>query len=148
MSGSSSQLVQQHFVALIQAFGVLRTDATPCGQPMSVSTAHAMCELATEGQLHQKELAKRLGLDRSAVSRLVDQLVKRGWAERSPDPDGNDHRVRQIHLTTTGSDVAHRVLEARAERFSRLLDAIDEPKRQQVLDSLHLLKAATDATMH
>ena len=134
----------QEFVGLIHSFGVLRTDSTPCGQPMSVSTAHAICELATVGPMLQRELAQQLGLTTSSVSRLVDQLDRKGWATREADPKEADRRVRHIHLTESGLDVATNVLAARAERFDRLLNAIDVSKHAQVLDSLRLLRAAAD----
>lgn len=145
MFGADGEHLDEHFVALIQAFGVLRTDSTLCGQPMSVSTAHAICELATAGPLHQKDLVQRLGLDSSTVSRLVDQLRTRGWAERNVDPDSDDSRLRRIDLTSSGHGVARQVLDARRKRFALLLDAIDASKRDQVLESLHLLTAATGA---
>ena len=69
----------REFVGLIHAFRVLRIDATPCGQPISVSTAHAICEPAAHGP------------------------------------------------------------------FSQLLGAIEESKRPQVLEALHLLKDAANA---
>lgn len=135
----------QDFVAFIHAFGLLRTDATPCGQPMSVSTAHAVCELATQGPLNQKDLSDRLGLDASSVSRLVDQLTKKQWAQRCVDPNGLDKRVRLITLTDQGQQIASNVLTARAQRFGRLIEAVDESKRHQVLESLNLLKDAAHA---
>ncbi len=134
----------QEFVGLIHAFGVLRTDSTPCGQPMSVSTAHAICELATTGPMLQRDLAQQLGLTTSSVSRLVDQLERKGWATRQADPDETDKRVRRIRLTDNGLDIASNVLAARAERFERLLDGIDPSKHTQVLESLHLLREAAN----
>ncbi|MFT7601107.1 MAG: DNA-binding MarR family transcriptional regulator [Acidimicrobiales bacterium] len=145
MSRTPSDALGQEFVGLIHAFGVLRTDATPCGQPMSVSTAHAICELAAHGPLSQTELAGRLGLEASSISRLVDQLSRKGWAQRAPDPDSNDKRVRLVHLAAPGRQAAKQVTAARAERFGQLLDAIEESKRPQVLEALHLLKDAANA---
>ena len=145
MTPTPSEGLGQEFVGLIHAFGVLRTDATPCGQPMSVSTAHAICELAAHGPLSQTELADRLGLEPSSVSRLVDQLTRKDWAQRAPDPDSNDKRVRLVHLTGPGRRAAEQVSAARAQRFWRLLEAIEESKRPQVLEALHLLKDAANA---
>lgn len=145
MSPTPSDDLGQQFVGLIHAFGVLRTDATPCGQPMSVSTAHAICELAAHGPLSQIELADRLGLEASSISRLVDQLTRKGWAQRAPEPDSNDKRVRLVHLTEQGRHAAKQVSAARARRFGQLLDAIEESKRPQVLEALHLLKDAANA---
>jgi len=145
MSPSLSERLARDFVGFIHAFGVLRSDATPCGQPMSVSSAHALCELATGPALNQRDLATRLGLTTSTVSRLVDQLVEKDWAERRVDPDSTDTRIRLVALTSNGEHVAGQVLTARAQRFARLLDAIPLDKQSSVVESLHLLKAATDA---
>ncbi len=136
--------IANEFVGLIHAFGVLKTDSTPCGQPMSVSTAHAICELMTSGSLHQGDLATRIGLTTSTVSRLVDQLQQKGWASRRDDPASSDKRLRLVHLTEAGEGVAQTVLGARAARFDRLLASIDPTKHGQVLESLHLLRAAAD----
>lgn len=132
------------FVGLIHAFGVLKTDSTPCGQPMSVSTAHAICELHQQGPLPQGDLAARIGLSTSSVSRLVDQLEQKGWASRRNPSEGGDKRLRHITLTAQGGDVARKVLDARAERFDNLLAAIDPTRHGDVLDALHLLREAAD----
>lgn len=145
MSRTSSDALADDFVGFIRAFGVLRSDTTPCGQPMSVSTAHALCELASGAKLNQRDLATRLGLTSSSTSRLVDQLVAKGWAEREPDPDSSDTRVRLVRLTPEGNGTARRVLQARSERFSRLLDNVPQSKRSMVVESLNLLKEAASA---
>jgi DNA-binding MarR family transcriptional regulator len=145
MLGTQSDRLVADFVGFIHAFGVLRSDTTPCGQPMSVSTAHALCELATGPALSQRDLATRLGLTASTVSRLVDQLVEKGWAERCVDTDSTDTRIRLVVLTSDGDRIASQVLDARAQRFARLLDAVPDDKHSTVVETLHLLKVATDA---
>ena len=145
MSKATSDALADDFVGFIRAFGVLRSDTTPCGQPMSVSSAHALCELASGAKLNQRDLATRLGLTSSSTSRLVDQLVAKGWAEREPDPDSSDARVRLVRLTPVGNDAARRVMQARGERFSRLLDNVPQGKRSMVVESLNLLKEAASA---
>ncbi len=133
------------FVGFIHAFGLLRSDTTPCGQPMSVSTAHAICELHTGPPLNQRDLAQRLGLTTSSVSRLVDQLEAKSWAERVEDPASSDSRVRLVVLSELGAGAAERVLEERAKRFADLLDAVPPDKRDHVLEALTLLKEAANA---
>lgn len=41
----------------------------------------------TPGTLGTRETARLTGIDKSAVSRLLGQLEKHGWAERNPDND-------------------------------------------------------------
>lgn len=140
-----SEQLAENFVSFIHAFGVLRSDTTPCGQQMSVSTAHALCELATGPTLNQRDLASRLGLTASSTSRLVDQLVLKRWAQREPDPDSSDSRVRLVVLTPGGERTARQVLRARGERFARLLDRVPAEKRTMVVEAFSLLKEATHA---
>lgn len=135
----------ENFVTFIHAFGVLRSDTTPCGQQMSVSTAHALCELATGPALNQRDLASRLGITTSSTSRLVDQLVAKRWAQREPDPDSSDTRVRLVVLTPGGEHTARQVLQARGERFARLLENVPAEKRTMVVEAFSLLKEATHA---
>lgn len=66
---------------------------------MTVAAAHALMEL-TEGQLlSQNELAMRLGLEKSTVSRLAKILERRGWLQCSRSEA--DRRVVQLALTKT-----------------------------------------------
>jgi DNA-binding MarR family transcriptional regulator len=66
--------LQEQLVALIRAFGLHRPDQTPCGQPVAVAEAHALMELAQGAPLSQNDLAARLQLEKSTVSRLVGIL--------------------------------------------------------------------------
>ncbi|TDD56483.1 MarR family transcriptional regulator [Nonomuraea terrae] len=126
----------------VRAFGLHQPDRTPCGQPVPVSEAHALGELAREGALRQSELAHRLRLEKSSTSRLVTQLINRGWAERTPAPD--DGRGVLVRLTPEGANAAQRLAEARAARFAALLDRVPEGERATVLHALQVLTEAVD----
>ncbi len=96
---TSSQVrgLQEAMVAMIRAFGLHQPEQTPCGQPIPVSEARAVMELACDGALAQHELAARLRLQRGTVSRLVHQLEGRGWVAR--DRHDRDGRVAMLSLT-------------------------------------------------
>lgn len=146
MPKTPAALKGQDFVAFIHSFGLLRSDTTPCGQPMSISTAHALCELRTGDPLNHGDLATRLGLTTSSVSRLVDQMETKSWAQRCEDPGSNDSRVRLIRLTKLGEKIADQVIEARSNRFEQLIAAVPSEKQSDVLEALTLLKEAANAT--
>lgn len=129
-------------MGFVRAFGLHRPDRTPCGRPLSVSEAYALHELAGESWLAQQELARRLGLEKSTVSRLVAGLVDRGWANREPEP-GN-RRATRLCLTAAGSRVAQEVAAARRRRFESLLSALPEQQAAAVVDSLTLLRKVLD----
>lgn len=136
--------LQEAVSRFVRAFGLHQPDQTPCGQPIPTSEAHALGELARDGALRQSELAHRLRLEKSTTSRLVTQLINRGWAERTPAPD--DGRGVLVRLTQHGTNAAARLAEARAKRFSAVLDHVPEGERADVLRALNILTKAIDET--
>ncbi|MFE3448656.1 MarR family winged helix-turn-helix transcriptional regulator [Nonomuraea sp. NPDC059194] len=126
----------------VRAFGLHQPDQTPCGRPIPVSEAHALGELARDGALRQSELAHRLRLEKSTTSRLVTQLINRGWAERIPAPD--DGRGVLVQLTPAGTRAAEQLAKARAARFSAILNRVPENDRAGVLYALEILTEAID----
>ncbi|MFC9913978.1 MarR family winged helix-turn-helix transcriptional regulator [Streptomyces sp. NPDC127197] len=135
-------VLQKALGSFIRAFGLHQPETTPCGQPISVSEAHALGELAEDGDLRQVELTRRLRLEKSTVSRLARQLSTRGWIERVPAPD--DGRGVVLRLTPSGRRAAQNLAEARRERFSRLLESIPAHEREGVLHALDVMKEALD----
>src|SRR6478735_12423434 len=57
----------------------------------------------------QQALGQRVGIDRSVMTGLVDELVAAGLAERRPDPA--DRRARQVVLTDAGRTTLDRLDE-------------------------------------
>lgn len=144
--GSAEQPLelQRRIVAFVRAFGLHRPDETPCGAPVPVSEAHALAVLAEHGPLPQRDLGDQLGLTKSTISRLVDQLERRGWAGRRAG--GDDARQRLVGLTSEGRKVADEIAARRAERMARVLEHIPEGDRPAVLAALDALVAATRAS--
>lgn len=70
------------------------------------------------GDLRMRELARRLGLAESTVTRLVDRLERAGLAERRSERP--DRRSVLVGLTSTG----HLALRAVRDRLGRLLDEL------------------------
>ncbi|MBF8186192.1 winged helix-turn-helix transcriptional regulator [Nonomuraea sp. K274] len=126
----------------VRAFGLHQPDQTPCGRPIPVSEAHALGELARDGTLRQNDLAHRLRLEKSTTSRLVTQLINRGWAERTTAPD--DGRGVLVRLTTAGAKAAEQLAEARAARFAAVLERVPPDERTGVLHALTILTEAMD----
>ncbi|UZN04352.1 MarR family winged helix-turn-helix transcriptional regulator [Cellulomonas sp. S1-8] len=77
------------------------------GIRLSVSETFALGELAEAEVLSQQELADRLGLEKSTVSRLAEGMAHRGWLTRERADD--DRRLYRLRLTPEGKDVADRV---------------------------------------
>lgn len=140
--GLTGLVLQERMIALIRAFGLHRPEETPCGQPVAVAEAHALMELSREEPLLQKDLAARLRLEKSTVSRLVKSMEGRGWVGRIRSP--RDGRALELRLTGAGRQAAARLAEARGEKFARILEAIPEGDRAAVVEALSILEEAMD----
>jgi len=135
-----AQRLQDQMVALVRAFGLHRPDQTPCGQPVGVSAAHALMELAQEAPLSHGELARRLRLEKSTVSRLVKQLEQRGWVQQARD--SLDGRVVRLALTEQGRQAADQLAAARAAKFARIAASLPAREQETVLHALEVLMRA------
>ena len=138
-----SEAVRVDFGRLVRSLGVLRPDVTPCGERMSVSEAHSIAELYDLGPLSQLTLGTNLRLQKSTVSRLVDQLVERGWAERIADD--MDGRVSLVGLTVVGRRRAEGLATARRQRFADLLEPLTAEERSMTAAALTRLADLCDA---
>jgi DNA-binding MarR family transcriptional regulator len=67
----------------------------------------------------QTEIAAAAGLDRSSLTQLLDQVVRRGLIERRP---GRDRRTVSLHLTEEGRSALARA-EPRVEEHETILRA-------------------------
>ncbi len=132
--------LQQQMTSLIRSFGLHRPDLTPCGHRMSVSAAHALMELASSHPLTLNQLTTRLHLQKSTVSRLVDQLVRRRWMSRIPHP--RDGRAILLQLTNTGHRVARSVAASREAKFSAVAARLNGAELDSVLTALEILVSA------
>jgi DNA-binding MarR family transcriptional regulator len=129
-------------VRFIRSFGLHQPERTPCGVHTSVAEAHALSDLAL-CPLRLSELATRLHLTKSTVSRLVDGMEERGWVERLAV--AGDGRGVLVALTEEGKSVAARIERARAQRLKALLEAIPPARRSEVIDVLRLMEDAAHA---
>lgn len=143
-SADSVLALQEHLVAFIRAFGLHQPDRTPCGRPVPVSEAHALTAVAQVEALGQLELGRQLCLEKSSVSRIVAQLVTRGWVERVADQ--GDGRASLLRLTSAGRQAFVDLARARAAKFDRLLAEIPEHELDAVLHSLDVLTKALRGT--
>ncbi len=88
---------------------------------------------ASEGQ-SQQALSIALGIHRSAVVALVDDLEQRGLAERRRDP--LDRRAYALYLTPSGRDVLAELERIAQEHEAALLTALDASERSQLVSLL------------
>ncbi|MEU5536672.1 MarR family winged helix-turn-helix transcriptional regulator [Streptomyces sp. NPDC020362] len=80
------------------------------------------------------DLAAHLGVTKQAASQLVDEIVRKGYAERRPHPE--DARARLVVLTEQGWACTRAAEEAAAEVVSRWADLLGEGEVRALRDRL------------
>jgi len=115
-----------------------RSEASCCG--VTLAQCHIIVELGRSEKMSVNELAETLRLDKSTISRSVDNLVNTGLVQSEADPE--DRRYVVLKLNEQGVLVFDD-LEDRMERyFTEIVNYLPSEKREQVLESLTLLADA------
>jgi DNA-binding MarR family transcriptional regulator len=123
--------------AFIRSFGLLDQTRTPCGMPIAVSDAHALMEIMKNPGMDQMELSRHLGLSKSATSRLLLRLVKRGQVKRVKNRD--DGRAHNLSLTVKGKRQAELINRESLKTIGAIISGLSEDATQQLMQSLPLL---------
>ena len=111
-----------------------------------MSEVFALGELSEEGALSQQDLASRLGLEKSTVSRLAAGMEGRGWLSR--EREATNRRYYRLRLTAEGQDVARRVGQDLRDHHAHLLDLLTPQERQALATGLTGLVRAMESHDH
>ncbi|MEV0637086.1 MarR family winged helix-turn-helix transcriptional regulator [Streptomyces sp. NPDC050619] len=100
-----------------------------------VRPAHgfAFVRLAPDGAT-VTDLAAHLGVTKQAASQLVDEIVRKGYAERRPHPE--DARARLVVLTERGWACTRAAEEAAAEAVGAWVELLGEKGVRSLRDQL------------
>ena len=98
-----------------------------------------MMELPESGSITMNELAKRLSLDKSTVSRTVDNLVQSKMVDR--EIPANNRRTTLVRLTDNGRSVCKVINDDNNEYYRKALSAIPASKRNEFLESFEKLSS-------
>lgn len=128
---------------MIVAHGALDEARRPCGARLSAPHAWALLELRDGCSMTVTELAERLQVDRTNVSRLVARMASLGEIERVPHP--GDGRARPVRLTGRGTRLAQAVDRSSAEHFAGLLGRLGRGA-SEVVGALEALTRAMTKT--
>ena len=126
---------------LIRRLGFLeRSEANCCG--ITLSQCHSLIEIGRAGSLSVNQLAERLGIDKSTVSRIAEKLVTEGYILRQESR--RDRRYVSLCLTEQGQTFYNETDQRMNDYFSQIMAKIEPPQRKIVLQGLTILCSALD----
>ncbi len=112
-----------------------RSEALCCG--VTMAQCHAILEIGAAGELNLKDLAARLGLDNSTLSRTVESLVKDGLVERTPNMA--DRRATVIRLNEKGRAARDRINSTWNGICRDMFRGLSRDKHHQLIESVSIL---------
>ena len=109
---------------LFEAVGALDLSLT------QIKLLHHLDEAPQE--LTLKDAAALVHVSLPAASRMVDDLVRRGFVERNEDAE--DRRMKRVRVTERGRSVIRRLNAARLTGLEQFTQALSEDERRRSVD--------------
>jgi DNA-binding MarR family transcriptional regulator len=104
------------------------------GTTLSAAEGSLLVELRTAGEITQQQMADRLSVDKSRVSRLCAALERRDLLAR--ERDVRDRRNLRLCLTESGQKAATQLRQAWRDYHDRMLTAMTAGERHALLVGL------------
>jgi len=98
--------------------------------------------LLAKGPISQQELGEQLGIDRTTIVELIDELEQRGVVVRRRN--SADRRSYALVLTPKGRAFQKRALKAFEDAADEFFDALKPSERQLLSDMMRRLIVAAD----
>ncbi|MFF5966658.1 MarR family winged helix-turn-helix transcriptional regulator [Streptomyces collinus] len=105
------------------------------GVPLDRAAVALLRQIADSEPQRPGELAARLGVEASHVTRTVQQLQKSGYVTRVPDPD--DRRAQRIELTDAGGEAIAKIREAGVRGMQMALSDWSPEELRQLATLFH-----------
>jgi DNA-binding MarR family transcriptional regulator len=109
---------------------------------ISVTQCYALEALVKDGPLTLNELASRLYLDKSTVSRVAATLEKKKLLQRKTHT--GDRRAVRLAATSVGLELHERIRRDIEKRDQKLLDGFPPVVRRGMIELLRRLTAAAE----
>jgi DNA-binding MarR family transcriptional regulator len=121
--------VQQRFFELIAA------ELAPAG--INGREAAVLRAIDNPQPLAQGDIARRMGIDRTTMVALIDDLQERGLVRRRQDPD--DRRKNVVELTDAGQHITRQATQAGEQAERTFLSPLSADQAEQFKKTLHAL---------
>lgn len=139
--GGQVERFHREMVELIKKYQFRDRTQMTCGG-LSVSQCYVLEALEQSGAMTMNELAGRMHLSVSTLTRVVDQLVAKGLVTRREDE--RDRRYRLVDLTARGGAVFEDSWKAVFASEQAILEGFPAGQRESLIRLLRELNQAVD----
>jgi len=123
----------QQFREMLRVFDreLFLQDNASCCNGISLSQCHTLMEVEKNSEISVSDLAKKLSLDKSTVSRTVDGLVNINLVNR--DIPKENRRLALIRLTGSGKELCSSINNNNDSYISEIFGNFTDEERERFL---------------
>lgn len=117
----------------------MREEASRSGISIPVSHIRSLKCIHRIQNCHAKDIAERLSLDKSQITRVLKELVSLGYVKKVRNPD--NHRSQLLSLTESGDALLNKLMaldQLAVEKMTRHLT------EQQIVDFIYIAEMMTN----
>lgn len=96
----------------------------------------------TDETINNKQIAERMQLSPSRLTRIIDGLVTKGYMMREIEP--NDRRNMRVSLSKNGVLIVQQLNNAYVNIHKEILEDIDEPQHKPLISAMTNLLSALE----
>ncbi|MCB2293487.1 MarR family transcriptional regulator [Clostridium algoriphilum] len=121
---------------LVRNLGLLERNEACCSG-VTLTQCHAIVEIGRSEEINLNSLAELLNLNKSTMSRAIDNLVKQNLVIREVHTE--NRRYIRILLTEKGYEIYKQIEKSMEGYYSNIISLVSGDKKDQVLESLQIL---------
>ncbi|MGE5675500.1 MAG: MarR family winged helix-turn-helix transcriptional regulator [Mycobacterium leprae] len=112
------------------------------GSELHMGAIMMLRQLKEKPGITVSELARRSGMVKSHISKMIEQLCRQGYLEKRPDPD--DQRLLHVHLAPAGESLVADGEARAAKVWAEVMRAVPEAQLPEVTRGLQILLTALE----
>jgi len=106
-------------------------NVSSCCNGVTLPQCHALLEIENNKEISVTELAEKLTLEKSTVSRTIDSLVRKGFIQR--EIPSNNRRITKLLLTTEGAKTCENINWNNDGFVSETLNCLNENEQTEFI---------------
>ena len=130
--------------SLMRIMGVMEGNKAFCCD-CTYTQCHALVEVGLKPGISLVELSEVINVDKSLMSRTVDDLVKKGYLKR--EPHAEDRRYITIQLTKSGDEVFQEIQANSLKQFEKVILQLPEGERQIAVQGVNAVAKAMSSML-
>lgn len=112
---------------------------------VTAAQGYTLLTIPQEGSMTMNELSEAMGLANSTMTRMVDNLVRKGLMYRKPDDE--DRRVVRVGIAAQGQIVRRTLEKAQQEQMQEALSEIQEDERPAIVHALEQVNKSIEKAL-